>query len=99
MQSLTVRAVTKRTAIKKEVQSRTEIIRISLLQKKQEVIQQLIKLTSSLNSIRQNTRTLKIILQVTVMNLKVKNKSKSYRIFAIAFSLLKMYQIDKTNIA
>lgn len=70
----------KRTAIKREVQSRTEIIRISLLQKKQEVTQQLIKLTSSLNSIRRNTRTLKIILQVTVMNLKVKNKSKSYRI-------------------
>ena len=94
-----VRAVTKRTAIKREVQSRTEIIRISLLQKKQEATQQLIKLTSSLNSIRQNTRILKIILQVTVMNLKVKNKSKSYRIFAVAFSLLKMYQIDKTNIA
>mgnify|MGYP000447130651 FL=1 len=31
----------------------------------------------NLNSIRQNTRILKIILQVTVMNLKVKNKSKS----------------------
>ena len=43
---------------------------------KQEVTQQLIKLTSSLNSIRQNTRILKIILQVTVMNLKVKNKSE-----------------------
>ena len=51
-----------------------------LLQKRQEVTQQLTKLTSSLNSIRQNTRILKIILQVTVMNLKVKNKSKSYRI-------------------
>ena len=32
------------------------------------------------------------------MNLKVKNNSKSYRIFAVAFSLLKMYQIDKKNI-
>ena len=53
---------------------------VKLLQKKQEVTQQLTKLTSSLNSIRLNTRTLKIILQVTVMNLKVKNNSKSYRI-------------------
>ena len=57
-----------------------EPVNETYVQEKEEVTQQLTKLTSSLNSIRQNTRILKIILQVTVMNLKVKNKYKSYRI-------------------